>query len=467
MKEEGLIVPGYMTTYFRKKFTLTSIPVTAKLHILRDDGAIVYLNNKEIVRSNMLSTGTIAYATAALTNVSGADESTNFYQYTLAPSDLVIGDNILAVEIHKVSLSDNDLSFDARLETTVNSPATPVTLTQSALVKVRARSSGGEWSGVNSAYFTVAAQPVSATNVVVSELHYHPAPPTRAAELAISADPDDFEFIELMNISATTVDFTGASFTAGIEFHFPTGFALAPGARCVVVKNSAAFAARYSAGRNVAGMFENTSGLSNGGETIQLSLTAAGSTTALRTFTYNDTAPWPTAPDGGGPSLVLISPTTNPDHTLASNWIASIDIGGTPAQSSADMIFANWRTAYSDTLAPTGDDDRDGIANALEYALVLNPLTRNDHALPVVQIITDAGQPYLSITFRHRIAADLTLAVETSDTLTTWNGAPAVVLVGGIDNGDGTSTEIWRCATPANAPGVTRQYLHIRATLAP
>ncbi|MEO7318687.1 MAG: CotH kinase family protein, partial [Chthoniobacteraceae bacterium] len=427
----------YITTYFRKKFTLTSLPQTAKLYLLRDDGAVVYLNNKEVVRSNMHPTNTIAYATTALTNVSGADESTNFYQYTLTPSDFAIGDNVLAVEIHKVSASEDDLSFDARVEVTASSSVTPVTLTRSGTVKIRARSASGEWSGVNSAYFTVGAQPVSATNVVVSELHYHPAPPTRAVELAESADPDDFEFIELFNISASTVDFTGAEFTAGIEFHFPTGFALPPGTRCVIVKNLAAFAARYGPGRNVAGVFENDSGLNNGGETIELSRT-----TALRTFTYDDLAPWPTAPDGSGPSLVLKYPATNPNHSLAANWIASADSGGTPAQSPAEMTFTTWRTPYSDTLSALGDDDEDGIPNALEYALALDPFARNAGALPVAQLISDAGQSYLAITFRHRPTADLTLAVETSETLATWTSA--VVLVGSIDNGDGTFTSIWR-----------------------
>jgi hypothetical protein len=452
----------YVTTYFRKKFTLSALPQTAKLHLLRDDGAVVYLNNKEVARSNMHPTNAITYSTFALTNVSGADESTNFYQFTLTPSDFVAGDNVLAVEVHKVSASEDDLSFDARIEVTASVPATPVTLTQSGTVKVRARSGSGEWSGVNSAYFTVASQPVSGSNVVVSELHYHPAPPTRASELAVSGDPDDFEFIELLNVSAGIVDFTGAFFSAGFDFHFPTGFALAPGARCVVVRNAAGFAARYGAGRNIAGAFENGTGLANGGETIQLSRTDGLATTALRTFGYDDLAPWPTVADGSGPSLVLKSPATNPDHSDAANWIASADPGGTPAESPAQQTFDRWSAAFSDALALLGDDDRDGIANALEYALVLNPLVRNSGALPSAQIMSDAGQSYLAMTFRHRPAADLTLAVETSADLATWTGIPDVVLVNSTDHFDGSFTSTWRCAIPANG---ARQFLRLRATL--
>lgn len=43
---------------------------------------------------------------------------------------------------------------------------------------------------------------------------------------------------------------------------------------------------------------------------------------------FSDTDPWPTAPDGDGPSLSLIDPET--DNSLAENWAASLEEGGTP-----------------------------------------------------------------------------------------------------------------------------------------
>ena len=305
--------------------------------------------------------------------------------------------------------------------------------------------------------------------MVFSELHYHPAPPTRTSELAISSDPDDFEFIELLNVGPTTVDFTGAHLADGVLFDFQTGYTLAPGARCVVVKNVAAFEARYGTGRAVAGTFAlngaSQTGLSNGGENLSLTHTAGTTTTTLFSLAYDDIAPWPTSPDGGGPSLMLKIPAPNIAHSTAANWIASADLGGTPAQSPAQITFNNWRTPYNDALSTTGDDDGDGIPNALEYALALHPLVRNNNALPAPQLITDAGQPYLALTFRHRLGADLALVVETSDTLAAWDGPPSVVLVSSTDHGDGTFTATWRCATPSN--GAAKQFLHIRATVAP
>ena len=44
------------------------------LRLLRDDGAVVYLNGAEVFRSNMPA-GTIAYRTLASTAIGGADES--------------------------------------------------------------------------------------------------------------------------------------------------------------------------------------------------------------------------------------------------------------------------------------------------------------------------------------------------------------------------------------------------------
>jgi hypothetical protein len=57
----------YVTTYFRKSFSITNTSAFAgySLQVKRDDGAVVYVNGTEVWRSN-LPTGTIAYNTYAL-----------------------------------------------------------------------------------------------------------------------------------------------------------------------------------------------------------------------------------------------------------------------------------------------------------------------------------------------------------------------------------------------------------------
>lgn len=347
----------------------------------------------------------------------------------------------------------------------------PFPLNGPGYVKTRARTAAGEWSGLNTALFTVGVQSPSAQNVVVSELHYHPAAPFRAAEIAVSFDPDEFEFIELMNVGSEGVDFTGAHLADGLVFDFPVGYTLAPGGRCAVVKNLAAFEARYGTGRAVAGIFGSSggsqSGLNNAGETLALTLTAGASTTTLFSFAYDDLAPWPLAPDGTGPSLMLKNPAPNANHGDPANWVASADSGGSPATAADQITFAAWRNGFDEDLAFEGDDDGDGIANGIEYALLLDPLAADPGALPAGQLLEAGGHSYLAITFRHRPAADLMTVVETGDTLGGWTGVPDVVPVDVINHGDGSFTRTWRCADPVDTPGKSRQFLRIRCEIAP
>ena len=57
----------YITSYFRKIFTISESDLNADqfmLEFLKDDGAIVYLNGNEIVRSNMADEETTSKTTA-------------------------------------------------------------------------------------------------------------------------------------------------------------------------------------------------------------------------------------------------------------------------------------------------------------------------------------------------------------------------------------------------------------------
>ena len=102
----------YITTYFRKTITISDVDSTNKLtlELLRDDGAIVYLNGNEVVRSNMPG-GVISYNTLASDYVSGENEKI-FHKYSINPDCLLEGNNVIAVEVHQATLSSSDLSFD-------------------------------------------------------------------------------------------------------------------------------------------------------------------------------------------------------------------------------------------------------------------------------------------------------------------------------------------------------------------
>ncbi|HTH49054.1 MAG TPA: hypothetical protein VMB21_16175, partial [Candidatus Limnocylindria bacterium] len=118
----------YVTTYFRHLFTVDDPArfLTVTLGLLRDDGGVVYLNGKEVFRSNM-PTGTIAFGTLASTTVGGADERT-FFEADLNATSFMKGTNTLAVEIHQSALDSSDLSFNLQLTALLAPPAVPPAL---------------------------------------------------------------------------------------------------------------------------------------------------------------------------------------------------------------------------------------------------------------------------------------------------------------------------------------------------
>jgi fibronectin type 3 domain-containing protein len=124
---------------------------------------------------------------------------------------------------------------------------------------------------------------------------YNPAPPPVGSPYTA----DDFEFIELQNISTGALNISGYAFSNGITFAFPTMAALTAGQRVVVAKNPTAFATRYStAGMILLGPY--TGVLNNAGERITL-LGSVGET--VQNFEYSDG--WYPQTDGEGFSLVI------------------------------------------------------------------------------------------------------------------------------------------------------------------
>ncbi|HKX60209.1 MAG TPA: Ig-like domain-containing protein, partial [Verrucomicrobiae bacterium] len=102
----------YPTTYFRKQFTVNNPATYTNLlvELLRDDGAVVYLNGTEIVRDNMPG-GTVLYSTYA-SDSSSADA----YRPTTIPATLLVaGNNVLGVEIHQANATSSDIVMDVGL----------------------------------------------------------------------------------------------------------------------------------------------------------------------------------------------------------------------------------------------------------------------------------------------------------------------------------------------------------------
>lgn len=106
----------YTTSYFRHAFSVSDPAqyVYAQILLLRDDGAVVYLNGAEIARDSM-PPGQINASTFASSTAGGAQEDA-FVQHRIDPSLLRNGLNLIAVEVHQNSLTSSDVSFDLQLE---------------------------------------------------------------------------------------------------------------------------------------------------------------------------------------------------------------------------------------------------------------------------------------------------------------------------------------------------------------
>ncbi|MEO6593346.1 MAG: metallophosphoesterase [Planctomycetota bacterium] len=105
----------FPTTWFRHTFTIgdsTTIAAT-RLRLLCDDGAVVYLNGFEVARSNVAN-GFPFPTTLATSPISGAMEG-SFRVFPFPSTLLAPGDNVLAVEVHQVDPTSDDLSFDLEL----------------------------------------------------------------------------------------------------------------------------------------------------------------------------------------------------------------------------------------------------------------------------------------------------------------------------------------------------------------
>lgn len=329
-------------------------------------------------------------------------------------------------------------------------------LSQGTTIAMARARVGNTWSALTEAEFNVALTQPTSANLVISEFIFHPPKPSVNEMNAGFLDDDDFEFIELMNVSGSDViDLKNLAFSGALTFNFSAASvtSLAPGQRVLLVNDRAAFTERYGIRSNVIGTYSGS--LSNNSETLTLSL-IGGAT--IHRFTYDDEAPWPICADGLGHSLVLKNPTTAPDHNLPTSWECSAhfggDLGGTPVV----FDYTRWReqsfsaSQLTGLTAPGADFDGDGLSNFLEYIYGTSPTANNSPILrPSSSVITSGGNEYPVISIQ-RSSFDLPINLEfqSSSILSGWNTEPSgsyTIVVGPI-NPDGTRSENYRSNEP-------------------
>ena len=214
---------------------------------------------------------------------------------------------------------------------------------------VEAEIVGTDWSGpVQYDLMT------SARSLVISEINYHPGP-LSVAEEAAGYSEDDFEFLELQNVSPVDAELLGFQLTDGVEFDFINSVVpfIPAGGRVVLVSNPAAFSLRYGTGLPVIGQFSGN--LDNAGEDIDL---VTGTGEVMFSVSYGDTDPWPVAADGLGATLELRS--SNVSKAAQSKWYSwrsSTEMGGSPAAAGAGPLGV----VINEILANPSGTDSDSI----------------------------------------------------------------------------------------------------------
>ena len=113
------------THYFRTHFNYSGSPsATLELNAFVDDGAVYYLNGREIFRVGLpAAPAPIAYGTLA--NRTTGDATNEFFHVCV--DNLVNGDNVLAVEVHQVALDSSDLTFATQVSVYTATPPPPDT----------------------------------------------------------------------------------------------------------------------------------------------------------------------------------------------------------------------------------------------------------------------------------------------------------------------------------------------------
>lgn len=113
--QSGPVGAVYPTTWFRHGFSVANpaaLP-SARVRVLCDDGVVVYVNGVEVGRWN-LHTGPVLPISPASVAVTGAAEN-DFHVFAFDPALLVPGVNVIAAEIHQVSPTSSDISFDCEM----------------------------------------------------------------------------------------------------------------------------------------------------------------------------------------------------------------------------------------------------------------------------------------------------------------------------------------------------------------
>ncbi|KGL63968.1 putative transcriptional regulator [Polaribacter sp. Hel1_85] len=103
----------HITKYFKKKIFIAKKHIAYEFKIQRDDGAVVYINGKELLKDNMPNS-IINSTTFSKSTIKGDGED-KFNQHFFDNTILYIGENIISVSIHQAYEDSSDCIFTLEL----------------------------------------------------------------------------------------------------------------------------------------------------------------------------------------------------------------------------------------------------------------------------------------------------------------------------------------------------------------
>jgi len=220
------------------------------------------------------------------------------------------------------------------------------------------------------------------TGLVISEIMYHPASRT---------DGRDLEFVEVFNSTPMDEPLTGFRLSSEIDFAFPAGTILKPGAFLVIAKVPADIQAVYGVS-NVVGPYAGA--LNNQAGTIRL---RNERDTIILEANYDSKTPWPIAADGAGHSLVLARPSYGEGNAKA--WAASAYLGGSPGTGDPVFVQPLQNVVINEFLAHTDLPDVDYIelynhstrTNDLSGCFLSDTASTNKFTIPGGTLIPPRG----------------------------------------------------------------------------
>jgi len=187
------------------------------------------------------------------------------------------------------------------------------------------------WGGsTNEPYLYIVDNNPVLSGFVINEIMYN----SSNVWIENASTTSDYEYVEIFNFNTQAVD------VSYWQFHDENNKHRLPDSLIVPADGYIVLADKTQAITDVYGPMPGDAllisipelGLANGGELINWQ-NANGE--KLNELTYDDKSPWPTEPDGNGPSLELIS--WMYDNSLPGSWLSSTNLG-TPGRENSVVI---------------------------------------------------------------------------------------------------------------------------------